>query len=319
MNKDAKILILGSTGMVGSSIVRKLKQDGYTNLIRHTHIGWDLRNQKITNHYFEEERFEYVFLAAAKVGGIMANDTYKAEFIYDNLLIECNVIHAAYKFSVKKLLFIGSSCIYPKVSTKPLVEEDLLSGYLEPTNEPYAIAKIAGIKLCESYRSQYGCNFVSIMPANLYGQGDNYGKDNTHVLPSLLRRFHEAKIDNLPEVVVWGTGRPYREFMYSDDMADACVFLMNNYNEKLFINAGTGEDISIKELAYMIKEIVGYNGHIVFDASKPDGTLKKVMDITRLHEMGWKHKVPLEEGLKLAYHFFLEDFINVNQQYENFR
>src|SRR5436190_2511819 len=308
MNKDSKIIVLGAKGMVGSAIVRRLHELGYTNVMEKKHADLDLMNQKLTNYFFEFYKPEYVFLAAAKVGGIMANDTYRAEFIYNNLMIEANTIHASYLNAVKKLLFLGSSCIYPKEFRRPLREEDLLSGYLEPTNEPYAIAKIAGVKLCEAYRDQYGCNFISVMPPNLYGQGDNYGTNNTHVLPSLMRRFHEAKLNNLPTVTVWGSGKPYREFMYSDDLADACVFLMENYNGKIFVNAGTGEDITIKELAEKIKEVVGYEGETVFDSSKPDGTLRKILDIDKLHKMGWRHRTSLDEGLQKAYYYFQQEF-----------
>jgi len=308
MNKDSKIIVLGAKGMVGSAIVRRLHELGYTNVMEKKHADLDLMNQKLTNYFFEFYKPEYVFLAAAKVGGIMANDTYRAEFIYNNLMIEANTIHASYLNGVKKLLFLGSSCIYPKEFRRPLREEDLLSGYLEPTNEPYAIAKIAGVKLCEAYRDQYGCNFISVMPPNLYGQGDNYGTNNTHVLPSLMRRFHEAKLNNLPTVTVWGSGKPYREFMYSDDLADACVFLMENYNGKIFVNAGTGEDITIKELAEKIKEVVGYEGETVFDSSKPDGTLRKILDIDKLHKMGWRHRTSLDEGLQKAYYYFQQEF-----------
>lgn len=307
MKKDSVCFVAGHKGMVGGAIVRNLENNGYENIIGATHAELDLRNQRLVNDYFAKECPDYVFLAAARVGGILANDTYRAEFIYDNLMIEANVIHAAYEYGVKKLLFLGSSCIYPRESQRPLVEEDLMSAPLEPTNEPYAIAKIAGIKLCEAYHDQYGCNMISVMPCNVYGRGDNYGKTNTHVLPSLLQRFHDAKTNNYPEVKVWGTGFPYREFMYSDDLADACVFLMNNYDGRLFINAGTGKDITIKELAYMIKKVVGYEGEINFDTSKPDGTLRKLMDISRLHNMGWEHKTSLDEGLKLAYHFFKQE------------
>lgn len=307
MNKNSKIYVAGHKGMVGSAIVRRLQQEGYENIIGRTHGELNLQNQLQTNFFFGEEKPEYVFLAAARVGGILANDTYRAEFIYDNMMIEANVIHAAYLNGVKKLLALGSSCIYPRNSTKPLVEEDLMSAPLEPTNEPYAIAKIAGIKLCEAYRDQYGFNAISIMPCNIYGQGDNYGTTNTHVLPSLLRRFHEAKEKGFPEVSVWGSGRPYREFIYSDDMADACVFLMQNYDERLFLNVGTGIDLTIKGLADKIKAVVGYEGKIVFDKTKPDGTMRKVLDITRLHDMGWRHKINLDEGIKLAYKYFKEE------------
>lgn len=304
MNKNALCYIAGHRGMVGSAIVRRLRQEGFNNLVMRSHDELDLTNQFWVNAFFQEHKPEYVFLAAARVGGILANDTYRAEFIYDNMMIEANVIHAAYQNGVKKLLALGSSCIYPRESTKPLVEEDLMTRPLEPTNEPYAIAKIAGIKLCEAYRDQYGCNFISVMPPNLYGEGDNYGTNNTHVLPSLLRRFHEAKENNLDHVVVWGTGEPYREFMYCDDMADACIFMMKNYNERLFLNVGTGVDIQIKELAEKIKSVVGFDGEIVYDTTKPNGTMRKVLDISRLHAMGWQHKISLDEGLWLAYEFF---------------
>lgn len=307
MNKYAKKFVCGHRGMVGSAIVRKLNNDGHINMIGVPHEQLDLQNQKAVNDYFEKEKPEYVFLAAARVGGILANDTYRAEFIYNNLMIEANVIHASYLYGVKKLLFLGSSCIYPREFRRPLKEEDLMTAPLELTNEPYAIAKIAGLKLCEAYRDQYGCNFISIQPPNLYGQGDNYGTNNTHVLPSLMRRFHEAKLNKLPSVTVWGTGNPYREFMYSDDLADACVFLMENYNERQFVNAGTGIDITIRELAYKIKDVVGYDGEIVFDTTKPDGTQRKVLDISRLHNMGWKHKTSLDDGLKLAYYYFKKE------------
>lgn len=306
MEKTDKIFIAGYNGMVGQAIVRKLREEGYTNLVGRFRSQLDLREQKETNEMFLEEKPDYVFLAAAKVSGILANNMYRAEFIYDNLMIESNVINAAYMCGVKKLLFLGSSCIYPKKYIKPLVEEDLLSGYLEPTNEPYAIAKIAGIKLCEAYRDQYGCNFISVMPPNLYGEGENYDKENNHVIPSLIRRFHEAKKSNSDEVIVWGTGTPFREIMYCDDLADCCVFLMNNYNERIFINAGTGEEVTIKELAYLIKEVIGFNGNITFDTTKPDGTYRKVMDITKLHRMGWRHKISLKEGLVKAYKNFKE-------------
>lgn len=307
MNKQDLIYVAGHRGMIGSAIWRKLRKDGYENLIGQTHDQLDLTNQEAVNNFFARTKPDYVFLCAAKVGGIQANNTYRAEFIYKNLMIEANVINASCENQVKKLLFLGSSCIYPREFRRPLREEDLMSDYLEKTNEPYAVAKIAGIKLCEAYRDQYGCNYISIMPPNLYGQGDNYGTTNTHVLPSLMRRFHEAKLNELPTVEVWGTGKPYREFMYADDLADACVFLMENYNERLFVNAGTGEDITIKDLAEKIKNVVGYEGEILFDTTKPDGTQRKVLDISKLHGMGWKHKVSLDEGLKLAYYYFKKE------------
>lgn len=307
MNKTDKIFVAGHRGMVGSAIVRKLQQEGYENIITRTHDELDLTHQSSVDRFFKWQRPDYVFLAAARVGGILANDTYRAEFIYDNMMIEANVIHAAYEYGVTKLLALGSSCIYPRESKRPLIEEDLMSAPLEPTNEPYAIAKIAGIKLCEAYRDQYGCNFISAMPCNIYGQGDNYGTNNTHVLPSLLRRFHEAKENNLPEVKVWGTGKPYREFIYSDDMADACIFLMKFYNHRLFLNVGAGTDITILELAEKIKSVVEYKGEIVFDGDKPDGTQRKLLDSSRLNAMGWRHKISLDEGLPLAYKFFKQE------------
>ena len=307
MEKQEKKVIFGATGMVGSAIVRKLKSDGHSNLLTPKHKELDLTNQLEVNLFFQEYKPQYVFLAAARVGDILANDTYRAEFIYDNMMIEANVIHASHVYGVKKLLALGSSCIYPRESKRPLVEEDLMSAPLEPTNEPYAIAKIAGIKLCEAYRDQYGCNFISAMPCNIYGQGDNYGTNNTHVLPSLLRRFHEAKENNLPEVKVWGSGKPYREFIYSDDMADACIFMMKYYNHRLFLNVGTGTDITILELAERIKAVVGYEGKIVFDSDKPDGTMRKLLDSSRLNAMGWRHKISLDEGLPLAYKFFKQE------------
>ncbi len=307
MNKKDSIVIFGSRGMVGSAITRRLQVEGYSNLLTPTHKELDLTFQIDVNRFFSTHKPDYVFIAAAKVGGILANDTYRAEFIYDNLMIEANVIHAAYVHGVKKLLALGSSCIYPRESTRPLIEEDLMSAPLEPTNEPYAIAKIAGIKLCEAYRDQYGCNFISLMPPNLYGEGDNYGTTNTHVLPSLMRRFHEAKINGEKTVEVWGSGEPRREFMYSDDMAHACVFVMNNYDGRLFLNVGTGIDITIKELAEKIKSVVGYEGEIVFDTTKPNGTMKKVLDITRLHNLGWHHETSLDDGLIMAYYFFKQE------------
>lgn len=308
MNKDSKIVVLGQMGMVGSAILRKLQQEGYTNIIEREAL--DLRAQLRTNIYFEHERPEYVFIAAAKVGGILANDTKRAEFIYDNLMIQTNVINAAWKYEVKKLLFLGSSCIYPKTYTHPWKEEELLSGPLEHTNEPYAVAKIAGIKMCEAYRDQYGCNFISVMPPNLYGRGDNYNKENTHVVPSLIRRFHEAKVNGDKEVIVWGSGKPYRELMYVDDLAECCIFLMNNYNERVFINTGTGEEITIENLAWVIRGVVGFTGGISFDTSKPDGTLRKVMNLDRIHGLGWRHKTSFVEGLQLAYTYFKEEYGN---------
>ena len=304
MKSNSKIYIAGHRGMVGSAIYRCLKGKGFNNFILRTSEELDLRNQKNVAEFFSTEKPDYVFLAAAKVGGIVANNTYRAEFLYDNLMIQNNVIHHSYLNEVKKLLFVGSSCIYPKHAPQPMKEEYLLTGSLEPTNEPYAIAKIAGIKMCESYRQQYGCNFISAMPTNLYGKNDNYDLQNSHVLPALIRKFHEAKTGGKKEVVVWGTGTPLREFMYADDLAEACVYLMLNYNESQWINIGTGEEISIKDLALMIKNIVGFTGEIVFDTTKPDGTPRKLLDITRLKATGFKHKVGLEEGIQLAYKDF---------------
>ena len=304
MEKEAKIYVAGHRGMVGSAIYQNLKDTGYTNLLVRTSKELDLRDQQAVAQFFENEKPEYVFLAAAKVGGIVANNTYRADFIYENLAIQNNVIHQAHLHGTKKLMFLGSSCIYPKMAPQPLQEDYLLTGTLEPTNEPYAIAKIAGIKMCEAYRAQYGSNFISVMPTNLYGYNDNYHPENSHVLPALIRRFHEAKVNNDSDVTIWGTGAPLREFMFSTDLADACIFLMQHYNETQFVNIGVGEDLSIKELALLIKKIVGYEGNILFDTSKPDGTPRKLMDISKLHKLGWKHKIPLEKGITLAY----EDF-----------
>jgi GDP-L-fucose synthase len=304
MDKNARIYIAGHNGMVGSAIVRKLEAEGFSNLVVRRSAQLDLRDQSAVQKFFHNEQPEYVFLAAAKVGGIYANNTYRAEFLYDNLLMEANIIHNSYSYGVKKLLFLGSSCIYPKLAPQPLKEESLLSGFLESTNEPYAIAKIAGIKLCESYRDQYNCNFISAMPTNLYGPNDNYDLANSHVLPALLRKFHEGKINNTPKVQVWGSGTPLREFMHVDDMADACFFIMEQYDEKMFINVGSGEELSIKSLAELIKEIVGYKGEIEWDHSKPDGTPRKLMDSGRLHEMGWKCKISLREGIENEYKKF---------------
>ncbi|MDF2478493.1 MAG: GDP-fucose synthetase [Sphingobacterium sp.] len=305
MEKDAKIYVAGHRGMVGSAIYRKLIQLGYSNIVTRTSQELDLRNQQAVADFFNEEKPDYVFLAAAKVGGIMANNTYRADFIYENMAIQNNVIKSSYDNEVTKLMFLGSSCIYPKMAPQPLNEDLLLTGTLEPTNEPYAIAKIAGIKMAEAFRDQYGCNYISVMPTNLYGINDNYHPQNSHVLPALIRRFHEAKVNNLDEVVIWGTGTPLREFLFSDDLADACVFLMNNYDEKQFVNIGIGEDLSIKDLAELIKEVIGYEGNISFDSSKPDGTPRKLMDVSKLHALGWKHKINLREGIKLAYEDFL--------------
>lgn len=297
MNKSDKIYIAGHRGMVGSAIVRKLEQEGYTNLVYKTSAEVDLRNQEAVKTFFETEKPDYVFLAAAKVGGILANNTYRADFLYENLMIQNNVIHQAYVNNVKKLLFLGSSCIYPKLAPQPLKEDYLLTSELEATNEPYAIAKIAGIKMCENYRDQYDCNFISAMPTNLYGKNDNYDLKKSHVLPALVRKFVEAKQDNKPSVEIWGTGSPLREFLNVDDLAEACYFLMQNYDEKEFINVGIGEDISIKDLALLIKKLVGFEGELTFDTSKPDGTPRKLMDISRLKSLGWEAKISLEDGI----------------------
>lgn len=301
MNKESKIYVAGHRGMVGSAILRRLNAEGYRNTMVRTSGEVDLRRQTEVEAFFEAEKPEYVFLAAAKVGGIHANDTYRAEFLYDNLAIEMNVIDAAYRHGVKKLLFLGSSCIYPKHAPQPMSEEHLLTGPLEPTNEPYAIAKIAGIKLCESYRDQYGCNFISAMPTNLYGPNDNYDLNNSHVVPALIRKFHEAKLNGDNEVVMWGTGKPRREFLHVDDLADACVFLMNEYDGRTFLNIGTGSDLSISELAAMIADVVGYEGEVRRDTSKPDGTPRKLMDVSKLHGLGWKHSKELRQGLEEVY------------------
>lgn len=291
--------------MVGSAICRRLEQLGFSNLILRTSQELDLRNQLAVQQFFEEEKPDYVFLAAARVGGIVANNTFRAEFLHDNLLIQNNVIHQSYLNGVKKLMFLGSSCIYPKLAPQPLKEEFLLTGLLEPTNEPYAIAKIAGIKMCEAYRDQYGCNFISVMPTNLYGLNDNYHPEYSHVLPALIRRFHEAKTNKDTEINIWGSGTPRREFLFADDLGDACVFLMENYNDKEMINVGTGEDLSIAELAEMIKNVVGFQGKMNFDRSKPDGTPRKLMDVGKLHRMGWHHRTSLREGIEKAYKDFL--------------
>ncbi|KAA8485470.1 GDP-L-fucose synthase [Arcticibacter tournemirensis] len=305
MEKKDKIYVAGHRGMVGSAIYRKLQKEGYSNIITRRSDELDLRDQKAVAAFFEEEKPDYVFLAAAKVGGIVANNTYRADFLYENLMIQNNVIHNSYLQGVKKLMFLGSSCIYPKMAPQPLKEEYLLTGPLEHTNEPYAIAKIAGIKMCDAYRDQYGCNFVSVMPTNLYGYNDNYHPENSHVLPALIRRFHEAKVLGKDKVVIWGTGSPKREFLFADDLAEACVSLMETYDEPNLINIGTGEDITIKELALIIKEIVGFEGNIEFDSSKPDGTPRKLMDVSKLHSYGWKHTVELGDGIRMAYSDFL--------------
>jgi len=305
MNKNAKVYIAGHRGMVGSAIRRKLEREGYENMVTRTSSELDLRDQLAVTNFFEQEKPEYVFLAAARVGGIIANSTFRADFLYENLQIQNNIIHSSFVNGVKKLLFLGSSCIYPKMAPQPLKEEYLLTGLLEPTNEPYAIAKIAGIKMCDAYREQYGCNYISVMPTNLYGYNDNYHPQNSHVLPALIRRFHEAKIQGAASVTIWGTGSPKREFLFADDLADACYYLMENYDEAGLVNIGTGEDMSIKDLALLIKDIVGYSGEINFDTTKPDGTPRKLMDITKLHNKGWKHKIELREGIALAYNDFL--------------
>src|SRR5688572_7291971 len=301
MEKNSKIYIAGHRGMVGSAIHRRLKKEGFENFVFIPSEKLDLRDQRGVADFFAKEKPDYVFLAAAKVGGILANNTYRAEFLYDNLMIQSNVIENSYRQGVKKLLFLGSSCIYPKLAPQPLKEEYLLTGLLEHTNEPYAIAKIAGIKLCDAYRSQYGCNFISVLPTNLYGPNDNYDLNTSHALHALLRKFHEAKVENKPEVVVWGSGTPRREFLHADDMADACVFLMKNYNEPGLINIGIGVDISIKELAALIKDVVGYNGKIVFDSSKPDGTPRKLMDVSKLSTLGWKASINFKDGITEVY------------------
>ena len=298
MEKSAKIYIAGHRGMVGSGLERKLRREGYNNIVTRTSNELDLRNQQAVNDFFEKEKPAYVILAAAKVGGIHANNTYRAAFIYDNLMIEANIIHAAYLNKVTKLLFLGSSCIYPKMAPQPLKEEYLLSGYLEPTNQPYAIAKIAGIELCDSYRTQYGCNFISAMPTNLYGTNDNYHPENSHVLPALIRRIILAKKNNEPTVTIWGTGTPRREFLHVDDLADACYFLLLNYNEQGLVNIGCGSDVSIKELAGVIVLEVGYEGQLVFDTTKPDGTPRKLMDISKINSLGWKSSIKVQLGIK---------------------
>jgi len=304
MKLTSKIYIAGHRGMVGSAILRNLKNKGFANFILKTSEELDLRDQQQVATFFEKEKPEFVFLAAAKVGGIQANNTYRADFLFENLMIQNNVIHSSFVNKVTKLLFLGSSCIYPKLAPQPLKEEYLLSGFLEDTNEPYAIAKIAGIKLCESYRRQYGCNFIAVMPTNLYGPNDNYNLSNSHVLPALIRKFHEAKQNKSASVDMWGTGFPLREFLHSDDMAAACVFLMNTYNGQRHVNIGTGVDLTIKELAILIQKIVGFTGEIIADLTKPDGTFRKLMDVSFLHSLGWKHTIELEDGIKLVY----EDF-----------
>lgn len=308
MKKDSKIYVAGHRGLVGSAIMRKLQQEGYTNIITRTHKELDLTNQQQTQEFFQKERPEYVFLAAAKVGGIHANNTYPADFAYINTTIESNVIKASYDYDVKKLLFLGSSCIYPKLCPQPIKEEYLLTGPLEKTNEAYAIAKIVGLKMCQYFNRQYGTNYISVMPTNLYGPNDNFDLETSHAFAALLRKFHEAKINNKPYVEVWGTGTPRREFLHVDDLADAVVYLMNNYDENEPLNIGTGKDVTIKELAELIKEIVGYEGEIKFDTTKPDGTPRKLLDVSRLHATGWKHKITLREGIQSTYEWFKENW-----------
>jgi GDP-L-fucose synthase len=307
-NKDSKIYVAGHRGMVGSAIVRYLQKEGFTNLVLRTSSELDLRNQQNVANFFASEKPEYVFLAAARVGGIMANNTYRAEFLYDNLMIQSNIIHQSYIYGVKKLLFLGSSCIYPKMAPQPLKEEYLLTGPLEETNEPYAIAKIAGIKMCDAYRAQYGCNFISAMPTNLYGPNDNFDLQNSHVIPALIRKFYEAKLNNEPTVTIWGTGKPLREFLHADDLAEACIFLMNNYNEPGQINIGVGTDVSILQLAQMVKEAIGYQGTITHDLSKPDGTPRKLMDVSKINAMGWKARIDLKSGIKEVAEKFMLDY-----------
>lgn len=307
MNKDAKIYIAGHRGLVGSAIHRKLMKDGYTNLVVRTSKELDLRDKEQVDRFFKEEKPEFVFVAAAKVGGIVANNEFPADFIRDNLMIQTNVIDASYRNQVEKLLFLGSTCIYPKLATQPLKEEYLLTGPLEPTNDAYALAKIAGIKMCQSYNKQYGTNYISAMPTNLYGENDNFDLQSSHVMPALIRKFHEAKLSNQSSVEVWGTGTPKREFLYSDDLADACVYLMNHYNEDEIINIGVGEDVSIKELAETVQRVVGFEGELKFDTTKPDGTPRKLVDTTKINQLGWTAKVELEDGIRKAYDWFLNN------------
>lgn len=307
MNIDSKIYVAGHRGLVGSAIVRNLKEKGYNNIIYRTHSELDLTSQEAIKRFFEAEKPEYVFLAAAKVGGINANNIYPADFIYENLIIECNVIKAAHDFSVKKLLFLGSSCIYPKLAPQPIKEEYLLTGPLETTNEAYAVAKIAGLEMCRFFKRQYGDNFISCMPTNLYGPNDNFDLNNSHVLPALIRKFHEAKINNSSTVEVWGSGKPLREFLYVDDMADACVFLMENYDGEEHVNIGTGEEVSIGGLANLVKDVVGYKGDIVFNSHMPDGTPRKLNNVSKLNGLGWTHKVDIESGLKKAYNWYIDN------------
>jgi GDP-L-fucose synthase len=316
MEKNSKIYVAGHNGMVGSAIVRKLQREGFSNILTASSKELNLIDQAATKDWFAKNQPEYVFVAAAKVGGIQANNIYRADFLYENLMIECNSIHAAFESKVKKLLFLGSTCIYPKLAPQPLKESYLLSGFLEETNEPYAIAKIAGIKLCESYKRQYGCDFISAMPTNMYGPNDNYDLNNSHVLPALIRKFHEAKINNVPEVVMWGSGSPYREFLHADDLADALFFLMQNYDGEEFVNCGSGVEITIKDLALLIKDIVGYEGAIVHDTSKPDGTPRKLTDVSKIHNLGWKHKIELREGITSVYKEFAVNYDSIVSRYK---
>ncbi len=304
MELNSKIFVAGHNGMVGSAILRKLKNDGYTNIITASHQELDLTNQSRTYNFFKNEKLDYVFLAAAKVGGIVGNLTYPAEYIFNNLTIETNVINSCHKSDVKKLLFLGSSCIYPRECPQPIKEEYLLSGYLEKTNEPYAVAKIAGIRMCQAYNKQYNTNYISVMPTNLYGPKDNYHLENSHVFPAMIRKFHEAKMKN-ETITLWGTGSPYREFLHVDDLSDACVFLMNNYNDSEIVNIGSGKDLTIKELAFLMKKIIGFEGDLIFDSSKPDGTPRKLLDVSKLHSLGWKHTIELEEGIRETYKDYL--------------
>jgi GDP-L-fucose synthase len=306
MQKNAPIFVAGHRGLVGSALVRTLQYQGFTNILTRTHSELDLENQSAVDAFFKSERPEYVFLSAAKVGGIYANNTFPAEFAYSNMQIQCNIVHCSYKYNVKKLLFLGSSCIYPKFAPQPMNESSLLSGPLEETNKAYAIAKIAGIVMCQSYNRQYGTNFVSVMPTNLFGPADNYHGQNSHVLPALIKRFHEAKVNKSPEVAIWGTGSALREFLYSDDLADACIFLMQHYNDSEIVNIGSGEEISIKNLAHLVKDVVGYSGELTFDTSKPDGTPRKLLDCSKIHTLGWKHRVTMREGLEIAYGDFVK-------------
>ncbi|GJQ60284.1 MAG: GDP-L-fucose synthase [Candidatus Scalindua sp. AMX11] len=308
MNKSSKIYVAGHKGLVGSAIMRKLQLEGYTNLIIRSKNDLDLTRQSDVEGFFAKERPEYVFLAAAKVGGIVANNTYPAEFIYSNLIIQTNIIHASYKYNIKKLLFLGSSCIYPKFAPQPMKEEYLLTGALEATNEPYAVAKIAGLKMCQSYNRQYGSNFISVMPTNLYGPNDNFDLNNSHVLPALIRKFYEAKLETQQSVTLWGTGSPCREFLFADDLANACLFLMLSYDENEIVNIGTGKDITIEEVAGIIKDVIGYKGEVLWDDTKPDGTPRKLLDVTKINELGWQARTSLEEGIKKTYTWYAETY-----------